>query len=231
VLAVGDQTPRLLDLGASPVVWKSTSPRTLAGKPRRKNSNAVLLPDGSVLVVGGVKAGNDQGAVLAAERYDPPTGAWSTLASAAVTRNYHSVALLLPDGRVWTAGSNFNGKMGTANRELRIEVYSPAYLSAGPRPTITSAPTTLTLPGTFDIGTPDAGAIAQVTLVRCSSVTHAFNPDQRCVMLAIQGQTATTVTVSAPPNSNVAPPGYYLLFILTAGGVPSVGHFVRVAAA
>ena len=145
-----------------------------------------------------------------------------------MARVYHSVALLLPDGRVWTAGSNKNSKIGVQHRELQMELYSPPYLFLGPPPTITSTPGTIA-PGTnFIIKTPNAGDIARVTLVRCGSVTHAFDADQRCVGLAIQSHTATTVTVAAPPTKRIAPPGYYLLFILDGIGVPSVGSFVKV---
>jgi hypothetical protein len=222
--------PKIIDLGAPAPAWQLTAPRTLrepvAGPPVRYHATSVLLPDATVLLVGGHSDPNNwYPPVLAAELFTPATGTWSTMATAAVPRVYHSVALLLPDGRVWTAGSDY----GNGNHESRMEVYSPPYLFRGPRPTIASAPSVVTLPSTFDIGSPNAASIAAVALLRCGSSTHAFNPDQRYVGLAIQGSSPTKLTVASPPNWNVAPPGYYLLFILDAQGVPSIGRVIRVA--
>jgi hypothetical protein len=209
----------------------------------RHHAGCVLLPDGSALVVGGSQDNTDQDTVRAAERYDPATGQWSTLAEATVPRQYHSTALLMPDGRVWTAGSNHDGKEsfrnnllspsdadepGVDNRELRIELFSPPYLFRGPRPTLEAAPETLTLPGTFEIGTPDSAEIERAALIRCGSVTHAFDFDQRYIGLAVQSRTASTVTLGLPPDHQIAPPGYYLLFLLGGQDVPSVGRFIRV---
>jgi hypothetical protein len=128
------------------------------------------------------------------------------------------------------AGSNFNCEIGVKNRELRLEVYSPPYLFQGPRPVINSAPSTVTAHPmtTFVINTSQANDIASVCLLRCGSVTHAFDADQRYVGLTIQSHTASTITVEAPPNKNVAPPGFYLLFIVNNDGVPSVGSFISV---
>ena len=230
VLLLGASQPILMDLSAANPTWQNTNPRVLPGSPARKNLNAVLLPDATVLVVGGSETKLDADAVLAAEIYNPSNGQWSALASAAVPRLYHSVALLVPDGRVWTAGSNFNCEIGVANRELRLEVYSPPYLFQGPQPVITSAPSTVSAQpmGTFVINTAQANDIASVCILRCGSVTHAFDADQRYVGLTVQSHTATTMTVEAPPNKNVAPPGFYLLFIVNNDGIPSVGSFIQV---
>jgi hypothetical protein len=161
--------------------------------------------------------------VLETERFDPATGDWSVLATAAVPRVYHSVALLLPDGRVWTAGSDY----ATGSHEPRMEMYSPPYLFRGPRPSIASAPAVATIGTAFSVGTPDAARIATVALVRCGTSTHAWNGDQRWVDLEFAAQTAS-LTVTAPPNANVAPPGHYMLFLLDEDGVPSVAKILRV---
>ena len=230
VLLLGASQPQIINLSVGNPVWQNTSPRALSGSPARKNGNAVLLPDGTVLVVGGSETKLDADAVLAAERYDPDTGTWSVLANSAVPRLYHSVALLLPDGRVWTAGSNFDCEGGVANRELRIELYSPPYLFQGPRPSITSAPATVNAQAatTFNVQTPQANDIAKACLIRCGSVTHGFDADQRYVGLTIQSHTASQLTLVAPPNKNVAPPGYYLLFVVENDGIPSIGKFVKI---
>jgi glycosyltransferase involved in cell wall biosynthesis len=239
VLLAGKEVARLLDLGergaSTDAAWQNTAPRTLPAVPGRHaanavrvNINAILLPDGTILFVGGTPDGVDEHGVLAAELYDPAADRWTTLSSMTIPRNYHSVALLLPDGRVWTAGSNFNAGHGLENRELRMEVYSPPYLSSGPRPAIETAPESLRLPTTFAIRTPQAHAIRSAALIRTSSVTHAFNADQRYVGLAIEGRSTGQLTVASPPDTRVAPPGHYLLFIIDQNGVPSVGRFVRV---
>jgi hypothetical protein len=228
----------LLDLGAVTPSWMPTTPRALTGTPERRNLSAVLLPTGQVLVCGGVQGGTqhadgsievpDALAVLDTELYDPKTDTWSVLARATVVRNYHSVALLMPDGRVWTAGSDMNGGQGQAARELRIEVYAPPYLFSGERPAIRYVPRTPIFSTTFEIGTRQANRIQSVAIIRCGSSTHAFNPDQRYVGLSIQSRSPTAFTVVSPPNGNVAPPGYYLLFIVDDRGVPSIGEFIRV---
>jgi hypothetical protein len=230
VLLLGSSQPQMIDLSAGNPAWQDTSPRPLTGSPARKNLNALLMPDATVLVVGGSETKLDADAVLAAERYDPATNTWTTLSNSAVPRLYHSVALLLPDGRVWTAGSNFNCDIGLANRELRIEIFSPPYLFQGPRPTITSAPATVTAQAaaTFVVQTPQANDIASACLLRCGSVTHAFDADQRYIGLTIQSHTASQLTLVAPPNKNIAPPGFYLLFVVDTDGIPSTGKFVRV---
>jgi hypothetical protein len=247
VLVFGATQPKIIDLGGPNPAWSETSPRALrlgssTQPPVRYHAGCVLLPDGSALVVGGSQGILDTETVRIDERYDPGTGRWSTLAEAAVPRQYHSVALLMPDGRVWTAGSNHDHKQsfrntltssdadepGVDNRELRIELFTPPYLFRGPRPTIAAAPGSLALPTTFEIDTPDARRVQRVALMRCGSVTHAFDFDQRYIGLAILRRGATAVTVASPPDTRVAPPGYYLLFLITEDGVPSVGRFTRV---
>ncbi|HSV64377.1 MAG TPA: galactose oxidase-like domain-containing protein [Mycobacteriales bacterium] len=238
VLVTGAHQPYRLDLGAPAAGWKATKPRALAGSPLRQNGCAVLLPTGQVLCVGGVvDPANDASAVRAAELYDPGTDTWSVLASAAVTRNYHSVALLMPDGRVWTAGSNKNAKRsfptpGVDNRELRIELFEPPYYSAT-RPQLTRTQASLGWGRRFDLLTPDPAGVVRVALMRAGAVTHAYDSDQRYVELASEPTVGAVgaVTAWAPPSPDIAPPGYYLAFLIDAAGVPSVGQFVRLAPA
>jgi hypothetical protein len=229
VLMTNREQAKIIDFGAAAPVWQPTAGRPLVDPQTgagliRFHATAVLLPDASVLVIGGHSdPQNWQPPVLTAERFDPGSGSWSAMATAVVPRVYHSVALLLPDGRVWTAGSDYGG----GNHEPRMEVYSPPYLFKGPRPTIAQAPGTLTVGATFTISCPQAQKIRTVCLLRCGSSTHAFNSDQRYVGLVIQSQAATALDVAAPPNLNVAPPGFYLLFVVDDQGVPSTGSFIR----
>jgi hypothetical protein len=139
-------------------------------------------------------------------------------------RMYHSTALLLPDGRVAVAGG---GRNYVNNFDYpSAEIYSPAYLFKGARPTITSAPTTISYGSNFFVGTPDGATIASVTLIHNGSVTHEVNMDQSFVPLSFT-QTSGGLTVQAPANSNLAVPGDYMLFIVNSKGVPSIAPMVR----
>jgi galactose oxidase len=222
VLVVGGGDPptdavELIDLNQPSPTWTPQRPLSTA----RRHHNTTLLPDGTVLVTGGTRAGgfdDRQGAVLQAELWNPETGQWRSLASEHVYRGYHSTAVLLPDGRVLSAGGN-----GEASAEL----FEPPYLFQGPRPTLQEAPDTL-LPGTaFPVRTPDAAQIKKVTLLALGSSTHAFDQNQRLLTL-----THTVVDggllVSAPGSNLLAPPGPYMLFLVNEAGVPSVARRVQV---
>lgn len=207
----------VLDLGAAQPEWQ---PSGSMHEPRR-NVNVVLLPDGKVLAVGGNKGTepfNDP--VLSSELYDPATGSWSLMASQEAPRAYHSTAVLLPDGRVLSAGQN-SGTMQTT-----MEIYSPPYLFAGPRPTISSAPAVVTYGATFEVATPDAATVDGAVLIRPGTVTHGVNFDQRSVDLGFTRGTSS-LTVAGPSSGTEAPPGWYMLF-LVRGGVPSVASWIRV---
>ena len=155
--------------------------------------------------------------VYTAERWDPAQNSFTELASATRYRGYHSIALLLPDGRVLSSGGD---------NEPNAEVFSPPYLFKGARPVVTSSPSSITYGESFFVDTPDATSIAAVTLVRLSAVTHAFNMNQRFLRLAFS-QAPGRLTVTAPSVAEIAPPGHYMLFVLNAAGVPSIAPIVR----
>jgi hypothetical protein len=235
VLLTGGVQPLVIDLGAPAPKWTPTAPRTLAGAPRRIHVNAVLLPTGDVFVCGGVRsdgANSDSTGVQRAELYRSATNRWQTLQPATVVRNYHSVALLMPDGRVWTAGSNKNGEQSfpmpnVDNRELRIEIYEPAYVFQS-RPKIQEAPATISYDTPFTVEATQANSIRRVALVRTGSVTHGFNSDQRYVACSFERTGPHRLRVTAPPTAAIAPPGFYLLFVVKQNRVPSEGRFVQV---
>ncbi|MFN2589418.1 MAG: galactose oxidase-like domain-containing protein, partial [Actinomycetota bacterium] len=181
----------------------------------------VLLPDGTALAVGGGRVGGFyRQPVLEAELYDPATGTWRLMAAQHVQRTYHSTAVLLPDGRVFSAGSDSGSQPETA------EIYSPPYLFEGPRPTIGAAPDAVTYGQSFGVTTPDAADVARVVLVRPGATTHAVDFDQRFVQVSFaRGEGG--VQVAAPPKPTLAPPGYYMLFLVNSAGVPSVARFVH----
>lgn len=193
-------------------------------------TRATFLTDRSVLVVNGAEKGiadHNHGAVLEAERFDPVTETWQRLAQAQVARLYHSTAVLLPDGRVLTAGSTGHEWPPDGN-ELRLEVFSPPYLARGPQPVIDRTPSQVTYGETFDVETGDARSITSVALIRPTTTTHNNNMDQRYVGLKIDANTPWQLTVVAPPDPSTAPPGYYMLFIVNSDGVPSTAKFIRV---
>ncbi|HEX2036455.1 MAG TPA: galactose oxidase-like domain-containing protein [Chloroflexota bacterium] len=221
------ETCELLDLGLPAPAWQPAAPMPLP----RVMPDAVLLPDGTVFVTNGSSTGvadNGINPVFPAVLYDPVADTWSTMASMRVPRLYHSTALLLPDGRVLTAGKDERFNPPPFNYpEYRIEVFSPPYLFRGPRPTIAAAPTSISYNTPFVVQTPDAPQISAAALLRPGSATHSFNPDQRYVGLAIAAGSSASVTLMAPPDGNVAPPGHYMLFLLDGAGVPSVAAFLH----
>ena len=184
----------------------------------RDKVNSVLLPDTRVLILGGYETPPDGGPV---EIFDPddPTSGFQLGPNMKYARGYHSAAILLPDGSVIMGGDPNGGS--TPN-----ERYRPSYFFK-PRPTITASPSTIGYGAAFSVNTPAPGTIAEVVLMQAGAVTHAFNHNQRLVGCAITATTATSVDAVAPPDGNVAPPGYYLLFILNNDRVPSMAKWVR----
>jgi hypothetical protein len=157
-------------------------------------------------------------------------GSWNTINDPArVLRNCHSTALLMPDGRFWTAGGNSPNQPDNAPtpNQMKIEIFDPPY-PAGTRPRIARCSEAIFYGERFEVQTPQAQNIHAVTLVRCGSSTHAFNPDQRCIFLLFNAQAADRLEVIAPPNGAIAPPGNYMLFIVDDGGRPcEYASFVR----
>jgi len=213
---------------APPPAWNRTADMHFP----RTNVNGVLLPDGTILAVGGQRNGKwnpDHQPVLEAEIYDPRTDTWTLTPPMAHPRQYHSIAVLLPDGRVLTAGG-VDPSPGVVERDQRsMEVFSPSYLFNGPRPTIGGAPAGVGYGAAFDVTTPDVDDIDSVVLLRPCAMTHHTDAGQRYVKLPITGRAPNTVTVQAPADANVAPPGHHMLFILNANGVPSEAAWVQLA--
>lgn len=152
-------------------------------------------------------------------------------------RDYHSVALLLPDGRVWTHGGNEDGKDDTCaepSRQLNVDIFEPWYYGRDDRPVITSAPETMVPDGReYTIGVDRESPWWKVSLVRLGSVTHGVNTDQRLIWLHIVDWDSDRVIVRAPYSAAAAPPGFYMLFVLRWDGwwhpfLPSEATMVRV---
>ena len=194
----------------------------------RTNVNAIALPNGKILIAGGHSNGQKWSPtpILPAEIYDPATDTYETAASLNFPRQYHSICILLPDGRVFAAGGV---APGTADPDQHsMELYTPGYLTGAAQPVITTAPAVLTFGGPFQVSTPQAADIDALVLLAPMSLTHHTDSGQRYVKLPIQSRTASSLTGLAPANGNIAPPGIYMLFILKNNGVPSEGRFVQV---
>ncbi len=243
------RTAEILDLGELPPAWRETTSMSNG----RVMPDSVLLPDGTVLVVGGGRFGKsggllahfasverggepDKGAldpVLEPELYDPVTEAWRVLCRKPIGRLYHTTAMLLPDGRVLVAGHDGALNMEPYDRSrYELELFSPPYLfapdgSPANRPRLARAPEIVNYGQAFEATVSEH--IRSAALIRPSALTHQINPEQRYVGLGINAQHAGgELVVAAPPDANVAPPGWYLLFVVSDSGTPSVGSWVQV---
>jgi hypothetical protein len=239
------------DLAQPNPTWQIMGTRPVElGAPAtvRHFANSTLLPTGQVLVTGGVgPSEQDADAVKKPEVFDPETGGWIVTSEATVPRNYHGAALLMPDGRVWTASGSQDhsgsqcgpGCSGPEKTEERVEIFTPWYYGRSDRPVVTSCPANMVANGTpysVSIGGSQGADIGRVVVMRAPSVTHSFDTDQRLIQLDILGKTSSTVTVAAPYAATAAPPGDYMLFALrqvaTTGfkrWVPSLACWTRVA--
>jgi hypothetical protein len=223
--APGSSTAQIIDLHTLNPVWQM--PMEVPPGVARNNVNAVLLPDGTVFVCGGTADPN-----VSCALYRPGSGTWAQMAHLNYRKQYHSVAVLLPSGRVMaTGGSNYGGGSNV------IEIFSPPYLfqldgSPAPRPVIDASPALVHHGQTFSVGTPDAADVRTVVLVKPMAVTHQTDSEQRVVELRFVRR-GHTLRVTAPDGHGggghvhgMAPRGYYMLFILNGRGVPSEGKFV-----
>ena len=218
-------TAYITDLSQATPTWTQTGSMAYP----RSYLNLTPLPDGTVLATGGgttTNGGNLSDGVLPAEDWNPATGQWTTWASMAVPRLYHSIALLMPNGQVFVAGT---GDLNGVPNELNYQIFSPPYLFNGPRPTITSSPSVVQYGSNFQVSTPDAASITSVSLIRPAAVTHSFDQSARRVSLSFTASDGT-LNVQAPANGADAPPGPYMLFIVNSSGVPSVASWVNLPA-
>jgi len=208
-------------------VGSMTYPRTFA--------NSVVLPNGQVLTIGGETYGvpfSDADSVLNPELWSPSTGQFSVMAPEAEPRNYHSVAVLLPDGRVFSGGGGLCGSCATNHPDGQI--FTPPYLlnsngSLRTRPVITSAPSTATTGQTISVTT--NGPVSSFSMVRYGESTHSVDNDQRRIPLSIVSASGNTYSLAIPSDPGIALPGPYMLFALKSNGTPSVSSTISIASA
>jgi hypothetical protein len=210
--------------GASP-----TYTRVADSRFHHMTGQALTLPTGDVLAVGGNSSGHTTKGtpVMTPEIYSPASNTWTSMADTARRRTYHSVAALLPDGRVWSAGSSFDEV-----QEPNGQFFSPPYLyrkdgsgQLAPRPTATDAPSSVAAGQSFSVATSDPSNIAHASFIRLAATTHQVNAGQSFVKLPVTVD-ADRVRMTAP-SIDAAPPGYYMLFLVDKQGVPSVAPIMR----
>jgi hypothetical protein len=195
--------------------------------------NLVNLPDDTTLITNGARDYRGRGASdnHLARIYHPGTNTLSVAADPRIGRNYHSSALLLPDGRVLTAGSDplYADRKNTISGtfEQRLEIYTPPYLFHGPRPVVTGGPAAVGYGGRATFATSAPADIAAVRLIRPSAATHMLNPDQRSVAVPFT-TTPHGIAITVPGAASLMPPGPYMLFVIDRAGVPSVARWVSV---
>ncbi|MCK1797534.1 DUF1929 domain-containing protein [Streptomyces sp. XM4193] len=197
--------------------------------------NSVILPDDTVFTTGGSKdyRGRSNSDILKAQFYDPAKNEFTPAADPKVGRNYHAAAVLLPDGRVATFGSDplYSDKANTrlGSFEKRVEIYTPPYLQGERgenRPVIGEGPGKLTPGQDATFATGDAKRIDKARLMRPSAVTHVTDVEQRSVELPVERK-AGAVSVSVPEDRSTVPPGYYMLFLVDEDGTPSEAKWVH----
>jgi hypothetical protein len=222
----------IIDLKVPNPAYSEAMPMALG----RMHLNLVLLPDRTVFVSGGsLQQESAPLSRLQSELFDPTTGAWRLMATASVTRLYHSTALLLPDGRVIAAGGNPEGGTSVTweppdkEEEMRLEIFSPPYLFHGPRPEIRDMPEQWKYGETVTIASPQAGQIKWISLVRNGVTTHSFDNGQRLVDVPIVSQGDGNLKAEITGNPNLAPPGWYMVFLVNQQGVPSVARWVQLS--
>lgn len=193
----------------------------------RHNQSMVILPDGQVLAIGGSSDGtnNPATAPLMPELWNPVSMTWRQLTPMSDPRMYHSIGILLPDGRVLSAGGGHS--TDSVADYFTAQIYSPPYLFKGARPTITYAPSSLNYGSTINVQTPDASSISKVAFIRLPSFTHAYDMNQVYIPATFTKGTSS-LQVQVPSNNNIMAPGYYMMFIINSNGVPSVAKIMQI---
>jgi hypothetical protein len=219
----------VVDVSGSTVRVTSTASMASA----RNWLNLSVLLDGRVLASGGTAVGTQGGtAVRRAEIWNPATGTWTAAATAQRTRTYHSTALLMPSGAVFTGGGGVPGPEDNLNAEM---YYPPSLFTRGAdgvvrwasRPTITTLAGSATYGGQLTLGMGDARTVREASLVSLGSVTHSYQTDERRIPLAVT-QNGASVRVMLPTSASTLPPGDYLLSTVDSAGVPSPGQVLTI---
>ncbi len=219
----------VVDISNGTAQVQSTSQMTYP----RSFANSVALPTGKVFTVGGetyAMPWSDENSDMSPELWDPSTGQWTGMASQAEPRNYHSVAVLLPDGTVFSGGGGLCGTCATNHPDGQI--FSPPYLfnpdgSPRARPTISTAPSAAGTGQTISVTT--GAPVQSFVLMRYGEATHTVDNDQRRIPLTIASSSGTTYQLAIPSDPGVVLPGPYMLFAIDANGTPSVSATISIS--
>jgi hypothetical protein len=199
----------------------------------RRNLNAMVLPDGNVLVIGGNSGGgnSDGDPAYPSELWNATTGEWTVLSSQKEIRNYHSTALLLPSGALISMGGFNTPGQKTAELFLPPYLFNPdgglRTLENGTRPLAYTTRRELAYGEKFTVYLKSAKPIKMLSLLSPGSTTHAFDMSQRRLELKFVKSSANTLTVTAPANVNLALRGNYMLFAVDSDGVPSSAQWLK----
>ncbi len=229
----GEATASSVVIATATQQTRDTSPLTVG----RRQHDLTIMADGSVLASGGITDNerfvSTTGGTKVVERWDPNTERWDVMNPMFVERQYHSVAMLLPDGRILSAGGGICGDCyAIGYEEMNAEIYSPPYLfaadgSLAERPRLSFVPEQANYSQRVVVGVSDADTIERVHLIKLSSVTHSQNQEQRLVPVEFE-RFAGSLSLRFPTSRYTTPPGHYLLFAVNDEGVPSIGATIRI---
>lgn len=210
-----------------------TVTQTSSLKYARTFANGVILPTGEVMAIGGNTSQqkfNDDGSVLIPEIWNPTSGRWRIAAEMQVPRNYHSLAILLPDGRVWSGGG---GLSSSPTDHQDAQIFTPPVLfkangTPATRPEITETPEVIGPGMAFSVRA--TAGMKRFTFIKLASLTHSVTSDLRFMELSFTEPTPGTYVVHAPANVNVLTPGHWMLFAISPKGPYSISKTVLVDA-
>ena len=190
--------------------------------------NAIVLPDGNVLVLGGDEGVVPSSAILTPELYNPGTNTWTNMDTFTIPRGYHSTMLLLPDGRVIIGGGEGNGGPGEFGESPDFEIWNPYYLYQTARPVINSLPTQAGYGSQLTMSYTSSVNVSHVVIHRSGNQTHSFAYNQISHPVNFDSNNGSTATFTIPDNPNLLPPSFYMVFLMSNDGVPSVAQWVQI---
>ncbi len=220
----------IVDLNSKHPRWKAAS----SLPEGTRYPEVVITPTDGVVISGGSRLyrGMHGSDIMKTFMMSPASGMLMEMASPLVGRDYHSEGLLLPNGKILTLGGNplFGNKQDTTPEifHKQITIFSPPYLYHGPRPTLTGGPTQLARGQTGVFTTPDPDAIVKARLMHPSAVTHVTDVQQRSIALNLTRR-AGAVALTIPRGAGLVPAGWYMVFVDSRAGVPSVARWVHVS--
>ena len=212
-------TAEIIDLDQPNPMWQNVASMSRG----RSFVNTVLLPDGNVFVVGG---GEPQDVVP--ELFNPNTNTWTNMAAHDIIRGYHSTALLLPDARVITSGGAGADGPGLFKESSEIEIWSPYYLFSTPRPVINNLVTAANYGQQVVMSYSSSVPVSHVVIHRSGEQTHAFSYNQVSERVDLDSNNSSSLTFTVPSNPNILPPCYYMIFLMSEDGVPSVAQWMQI---